>query len=413
MSRKNNADGKLGRNVIVTGLTSFFTDISSEMIYPLIQAFVSAVMVSAQTLVGPILGVIEGVAEASASILKVYSGYISDKVRRRKALTIMGYSLSGISKLIYILAHFGWIFILLARFSDRVGKGIRTAPRDALIAESVDPGIKGKAYGFHRAMDYMGALLGVVVCYFISLKYMDPITGTITNLDSFYKLFLISVIPAAFGVICLFFVREEQEKHSTDNTPPVKFSFKGIDSRLKIFFIAVFIFTLGNSSNQFLLLKSMDAGISLPDVLLMYMLFNFITSILSTPLGSLSDKIGRKIILLSGYFLYSLVYIMFGYIDSTTSKYLWLFWSLYGIYYALTEGIEKALVADLAPADKRGTILGLFNMIAGIALLPASLLAGFLYSYAGSSYPFIFGGVMSGTAFLIIVIFLREERGIS
>lgn len=401
----------IGRNIILTGLTSFFTDISSEMIYPLIQAFVSAVMKSAQSMVGPVLGVIEGIAEATASLLKVYSGYLSDRARRRKPLTIAGYSFSAVSKLVYLLAGMGWLYILVARFLDRVGKGVRTAPRDALIAESVDPRIQGKAYGFHRAMDYTGALLGVILCYFISLQYLDPVSKTITDLDSFYALFLISVIPALIGVVVLFFVKEKAWREPAAVRPQAGLSLRGMDRRLVVFFIAVFLFTLGNSSNQFLLLKSMDAGVSLPDVLLMYMLFNLTTSLLSAPLGSLSDRIGRKGIIMCGYLLYSGIYAAFGFIEAPQAGLLWLFWILYGVYYALTEGIEKALVADLAPGERRGTIMGLFNMITGIGLLPASVIAGLLYSFAGKAAPFIFGGAMSAGAFLVILIFLRERRG--
>ncbi len=401
----------MGRNIILVGLTSFFTDISSEMIYPLIQAFVSAVMKSAQAMVGPVLGVIEGVAEATASLLKIYSGYLSDRAGRRKPLTIAGYSFSGVSKLVYLLAGMGWFYILAARFLDRVGKGVRTAPRDALIAESVDSRIQGRAYGFHRAMDYTGALVGVIICYFISLQYLDPISKTITDLSSFYKLFLISMIPALLGVVVLFFVKEKAQGEKGAKRPPLSFSLKGLDRRLIVFFIAVFLFTLGNSSNQFLLLKSMDAGVSLPDVLLMYMLFNLTTSLLSTPLGSLSDRIGRKAIILCGYLLYSGIYIAFGFIEAPQAAYLWLFWILYGVYYAFTEGIEKALVADLAPGEKKGTVMGLFNTIIGVGLLPASIIAGLLYSFAGKAAPFIFGGAMSAAAFLVILIFLRERRG--
>jgi MFS family permease len=206
----------------------------------------------------------------------------------------------------------------------------------------------------------------------------------------------------------LFLVREKRTVHEQGMRPPVRFSLAGMDRRLKLFFVAVFIFTLGNSSNQFLLLKSMDAGVGLPDVLLMYMVFNLTTSALSTPLGSLSDRIGRTKIILAGYALYSGVYIAFGFINIETKGYLWAFWALYGVYYALTEGIEKALVADLAPAERRGTVMGLFTTIVGVALLPASVIAGLLYSYAGTAWPFIFGGAMSAVAFLIILVGLKK-----
>ncbi len=401
---------RLHKNIVLMGLTSFFTDISSEMIYPLIQAFVRLVLSSTGALIAPVLGIIEGVAEATASLLKVYSGHISDRVGRRKPLTIAGYTLSGVSKLFYLPASLGWTFILVARFSDRVGKGLRTAPRDALIAESVDPAVQGRAYGFHRAMDYLGALAGVALCYFISLRYLDPATKTITSYSAFYTLFLISLVPAALGVATLFFVAEKYHDHAASARPAPGFTMKGLDGRLKVFFLAVFFFTLGNSSNQFLLLKSMDSGVSLPDVLLMYMAFNLTTAVFSTPLGTLSDRIGRKKVILAGYALYCFVYVMFGYITNATASLLWGFWILYGLYYALTEGIEKALVADLAPAEKKATVMGLFSTITGVTLLPASLIAGLLYSWAGPTVPFVFGGAMAGTAFAIILCFLRGKR---
>ncbi len=404
------AKNRINKNIILVGFTSFFTDISSEMIYPLIQAFVSLVLSSTSVMIAPVLGIMEGIAEASASLLKVYSGHIADKFHKRKPLTIIGYSFSGISKALLLLAVFGWGFVLISRFTDRIGKGIRTAPRDALIAESVDHSIQGKAFGFHRAMDYLGAVIGVAVCYFISLAFMDEKTGTITDFSGFSILFLISLVPALMGVVLLFFVTEPQRAGRPILKNPSTITFSGLDQRLKIFFSAVFIFTLGNSSNQFLLLKSMNSGFSLSEVLLMYMAFNFSTAIVSTPLGALSDKIGRKKVILSGYALYSFIYIMFGFVSTETKNYLWLFWILYGFYYALTEGIEKALVAEIAPSEKKATMMGLFSMIVGIGLLPASVLAGLLYSFAGPAWPFLFGGGMSAVAFMIIALFLKEQR---
>ncbi len=397
---------RIGRNVFLLGFTSLFTDISSEMIYPLIQAFLQASLGGARALLGPALGVIEGTAEATASLLKVYAGSASDRLGRRKPLVIGGYSLSALSKLIYLAAGAGWGLILLARFMDRTGKGFRTAPRDALIAESAGTDKKGRAYGFHRAMDYTGAVTGVLICYLVSARFMDPSAKTITDMNGFYALFLISLIPAAIGVFFLFLIRDRAAPAPAAERP--RLTLKGMDGRMKLFLVAVCVFTLGNSSNQFLLLRSMDLGASLRETLLMYLAFNLSTALLSAPLGSLSDRIGRKKLIIAGYVLYAAIYSAFGFVSAGDKPLLWAFWIAYGIYYALTEGIEKALVADLAPACLRGTALGLFGTVTGLSLLPASLIAGVLYSFAGKAAPFVFSGGLACLSALMLM-FLREH----
>lgn len=400
---------RLHRNIRLVGYTSLFTDISSEMVYPLFQAFIRMIMASQQALLGPILGIIEGIAESTAALTKVFAGYYSDRFQKRKALAIGGYGLSAIGKFLLFLAGFGWYFVLISRFIDRLGKGIRTAPRDALIAESATGAGKGKAFGFHRAMDFTGATIGALISYLLVLRFMDPATGNLGSLKSFYYLFALSILPALIGVIFLFRVEEKSAQVIfPHNKPKPNLRFSGYDRNLRIFYLAQLVFTLGNSSNQFLLLRSMDFGYSLAAVILMYMVFNLTTSLLSTRFGILSDRIGRKYLLVFGYLLYALVYLAFSFIRPESRYLLWGFWILYGIYYAMTEGVEKAFVADLAPPDSKATALGLYHTIVGVGLLPASIIAGVLFAWMPRA-PFVAGGLLALGAVSIILTGIREK----
>ncbi|MBU4316718.1 MAG: MFS transporter [Proteobacteria bacterium] len=397
---------KMPRNVIFLGLTSFFTDVSTEMIYPLLQAFVTMVLAAKTALVGPVLGIIEGVAESTAGLLKLFSGYYSDRIRNRKSPAIFGYSTSAVSKSLLFLAGFGWYFILLSRFFDRVGKGIRTAPRDALISESVSASIHGKAFGFHRAMDFAGASLGVLICYFLVLKFLDPVTGNLKDLGSFYRIFIWSIFPAFMGVCFLFFIQEAQEPDNeighTEGLKP-NLNLKTYPPNLQRLFLSQMLFTLGNSSNQFLLLRTMDLGRPLSEVILMYFAFNLSCTVSASFFGSLSDRIGRKKVLLGGYGLYAVVYLSFGFITAGNRYVLWVFWVLYGIYCSMTEGNIKAFVADLSPGGSKATALGFLHTISGLGLLPASVIAGILFSWQEGA-PFVFGG---GMAILSMVVLAR------
>ncbi len=371
---------KLHKNVILMGLTSFFTDVSSEMVYPLLQAFMSMVLASQKVLLGPVLGIIEGIAESTASLGKVLFGYYSDRIQQRKVPTISGYSVSALSKCLFFLAALGWYFVLLARFLDRVGKGIRTAPRDALISESVPKDIQGKAFGVQRAMDFAGATLGALLGYLISLHFLDPVTKTLKDMQSFYVLFIISIIPAILGVVFLFLPRKQGISCQRGRPDPNRTSISGNMIAICNSSSLPNLFTLGNSSNQFLLLRSQDLGHTLSTVILMYLAFNLASSLLSTFFGSLSDKIGRKCILVTGYLLYAIVYMSFGFLTGSSKSLLWVFWIIYGVYYAMTEGVEKAFVSSLAPAESKATALGFYHTIVGMSLLPASLIAGLLFS---------------------------------
>ncbi len=375
-------------NVIILGLTSLLTDISSEMVYPLIPLYLTAVLGASPA----IIGVIEGIAESLASILRVFSGYFSDKLQQRKSITILGYSGSAIGKaLLYVAVS--WPLVLVSRVVDRFGKGIRSAPRDALIADSTDADKRGNAFGLHRAMDASGATLGVIIAYllFVSVK------------DEFKTTFLLSIIPAVLGVLVLFFVREKKASPTVQAVRPQREAWwknlgqrwNALDRRLKLFLVIVFVFTLGNSSNQFLLLRAKDRGASDATVILMYLVFNLVKALVSWPAGRLSDGVGRKPLLAAGYLTYGLVYLGFALLSPSA---LWGLFAVYGVYIALTEGVEKALVSDIAPNDLRATLIGLHGTFTAVGLLPASVLAGFLWNTFGAAAPFYFGGAMGGLA---------------
>ena len=376
-------------NIILLGITSLLTDISSEMVYPIIPIYLVTTLG-----VGPaILGVVEGIAESLASILKIFSGYFSDKTKSRKPLTIFGYSGSAVGKFILYLSS-NWWYVLAARAVDRFGKGVRTAPRDALIAESAAAGKRGAAFGLHRAMDTAGAACGVLLAYFFVTRYKG----------NFKILFLWSIIPAVLAVAVLFFVREKKTTVQKIHAPIV-FRWGTLDKRLRLFLIFSFLFTLGNSSNQFLLLRAKGIGNSLAVVILFYLVYNLVYAFVSYPAAYISDKIGRKTILTLGYLFYGLVYLGFAINKSPVSCW-WLF-ALYGLYIGFTDGVEKALVIDMAPADSKATAIGLHAMLVGIGLLPASIIAGLLWKFLGAAAPFYFGGITGIVASIGIWLILK------
>jgi len=365
-------------NIILLGITSLLTDISSEMIYPILPIYLVT-----QLGVGPaILGLIEGIAESLSSLLKVFSGYFSDKIKSRNPFAIFGYASSTLGKF-FLYISVNWWFVLAGRVIDRFGKGVRTAPRDALIADSAKDKKKGAAFGLHRAMDTLGATIGVFGAYLLITKYK----GTFKNI------FLFSLIPAFLGVLFLFLVKEKkaQAQSSAVNTR-IQFKWQSLDKRLKLFLIFTLIFTLGNSSNQFLLLRAKTLGSPLAQVILFYLVYNIIYGLVAYPASRLSDKIGRKKLLVLGYLFYGLVYLGFAMNKSINN--FWLLFGIYGLYIGFTEGVEKALVADIAPPGLRATAIGLHATLVGIGLLPASLLAGMLWKFLGPAWTFYFGSFM-------------------
>ncbi len=373
-------------NIIVLGIASLLTDVSTEMVYPLLPLFLTARLGASPAIVG----IIEGIAESLASLLKVFSGHVSDRLGRRKPLAIFGYASSTVGKVVLYVAG-SWPVVLLARVIDRFGKGVRTAPRDALIADSSAPEARGRAYGLHRAMDTLGASVGVLLAY----RFLT------THGNDYSRVFLWAMAPAAMGVAALFLVREVRAGDAQTAAASVspaprpslpRFQWSRLDRRLRSFLIIVFVFALGNSSNQFLLLRAADLGLGPATVLLVYFLYNAIYSLLSYPIGRLSDRIGRKAVLVAGYATYGLVYL--GFALARAPWHIWALFATYGAYIAFTEGVEKALVADIAPVELRATTIGLHATLVGIGLLPASMLAGFLWNLLGPAATFAFGSVM-------------------
>jgi len=363
-------------NIILLGITSLLTDISSEMVYPILPIFLVNTLGASPA----ILGLIEGVAESLASLLKVFSGYFSDKLRQRKPFTIFGYASSTLGKFFLYISS-SWGYFLLGRVIDRFGKGVRTAPRDALIADSAKEGRRGAAFGLHRAMDTLGATIGVIWVYFLVTGFKEDLR----------VVFLFSLAPAFLGVLFLFFVREKKVD-LVSTSKKLEFRWRNLDKRLKLFLIFTFIFTLGNSSNQFLLLRAKSLGGSIAEVILFYLVYNIVYAISAYPASRLSDKIGRKKLLVMGYLFYGLVYLGFA-LNHSLSMF-WFLFGIYGLYIGFTEGVEKALVSDIAPSELRATAIGLHATLVGVGLLPASLLAGMLWKFLGPAAPFYFGGFM-------------------
>jgi len=379
-------------NIIFLGLVSFFTDLSTEMVYPLIPLYLTTAFGATPALVG----VIEGVAESAASLLKVFSGYITDRFQKKKVTAFAGYAPGVLYKLALLFAG-SWVGILGARVLDRIGKGIRTAPRDVLVSESADKNNMGKAFGIHKALDMSGAALGILLTYFI-------LRGTNGGFD-YKRMFLLSIIPAVIGLCMFFFIKEKREPRLIKNREPFWKNIRKVDGQLRLYLVVVFLFTLGNSSNAFIILKANSVGFDTMSVILLYFIYNITASVLSIPFGKLSDRIGRKKLLVPGYLAFSLCYLGFAFASSQ-----WMMvavFVIYGAYTAMIAGVERAFVAEISPKELKGTMLGLHSTVAGIALLPASIIAGFLWSAFGTAVPFVFGAVLSLIAALILILFMK------
>jgi MFS family permease len=384
---------KLGRNIVALSATSFLTDVSGEMIYPLVPLVLSSVLGASASAVGAI----EGAAESVAALLKLASGWISDRVKRRKPLVVFGYGLAGLVRPFIGLAQ-SVPQVAAIRITDRVGKGIRTSPRDALIADSVTPAIRGRAYGFHSAADNAGAVLGPLVAFAMLKWWGIPLRS----------LFLLAAIPAALAFICVIvFVREGERKRAAAE-PMHLGDAKGFGARFWGYLGVVLVFTLGNSTDAFLLLRAAQLGVPVAMAPLLWALLNGVKAIANTPAGALSDRIGRKPLIVSGWLVYAAVYLLFG--RATAAWQAWALFAAYGIYFGLTEGVEKALVADLVPAARRGVAFGWYNLALGLGALPASLIFGAIWDRAGSPAAFTFGASLAALAALGIAFVAPQQQ---
>jgi MFS family permease len=380
---------RIGRNVYALSAVSFFTDASSEMIYPLLPVFLTTVLgASAGS-----LGVIEGAAETTAALLKLASGWWSDRVKRRKPLIAFGYGLASAVRPLIAIAQSA-TQVLSIRLIDRVGKGIRGAPRDALIADSADPSVRGKAFGIQRTSDHAGAVVGPLIAFAVLNWWHTPLR----------TVFWLAAIPGAIAVaIAIFLVKEPEtmamgvgkgdskpHPHSHSHShPPLPKRFWGA-------LAAVTLFTLGNSTDAFLLLRATQLGVPVAMAPILWAMLHLVKSSSSTPGGVLSDRIGRKPAVIAGWVIYAVVYLLFG--RATEAWHAWALFAAYGLYFGLAEGPERALVADIVPGGKRGTAYGWYNLSIGIAALPASIIFGLLWDRASSATAFTYGAILAGLA---------------
>ena len=384
----------LPRNVIVLSLVSLFTDASSEMIYPLIPVFLATVLGASAMSVGAI----EGTAETVASLLKVVSGTWSDRLSRRKPLIVAGYAVASVVRPLIGLAQAA-VQVFAIRVTDRIGKGLRTAPRDALIADSVAPDQRGRAYGFHRAADHAGAVLGPLIAFALL-----ELAGF-----SLRAAFLLAAIPAALAVITLVAGVRETPRAPTPSAEVPKTTPGGrLPGRFFAYLFILGLFTLGNSTDAFLLLRAQSLGVSIAQVPLLWAFLHVVKMSTSVPGGALSDRVGRWPLIVAGWAVYALVY--YGFARAGNALHIWLLFACYGVFFGLTEGVEKAMVADLVDGGVRGRAFGWFHMTTGLVALPASILFGWIWDRSGPATAFTVGAACAVMASGLLFLFSRVVR---
>ncbi len=383
---------RLGRNVISLGAVSFLTDVSSEMIYPLLPVFLTAVLGASAAYVGAI----EGAAETTAALLKLASGWWSDRVRRRKPLVVMGYGIATVARPLVAIAQSA-AQVLAIRVSDRVGKGIRNAPRDALIAESVDPSIRGRAFGFHRAMDNAGGIVGPLIAF-------AALSGLFASLRA---VFWLSAIPAVLSLIVLIvFVRDVPRATSPDTSKAPDLT-QPMGARFWKVMGVILLFTLGNSTDAFLLLRANQLGVPVALAPILWAALHVVKSASNVPGGVLSDRVGRRPTLIAGWLLYALVYV--GFARAHAAWQAWALFAVYGVFFGLTEGSERALVADMVGLERRGTAFGWYNLAIGLGALPASLMFGYVWDRWGAPAAFVMGASLAFAAAVGMTLVGKRE----
>jgi len=393
----------LDPNVVVAGLVSFFMDVSSEMIYPLVPLFLASVLgVNKAT-----IGLIEGVAETTASILKLGSGWLSDRLGRRKLLMGLGYGISAASRPFLAVAT-SWEQVLFARFTDRFGKGVRTAPRDAIVADSSAPSALGRSFGFHRAMDQFGAVVGPAVAFL--LLWARP--------GAYREVFWISMVPAVIAVLLVvFFIHERRRPRAATAPPRSGTGSEGLGLRQRLhrlrgpllaYVLITGLFSLGNSSDAFLILRAQNLGVTATLIPLLYNVFNLVYSGLSIPMGLLADRVGRRRVMVGGYLFFAGVYA--GMALAGRAGTVWALFALYGVYMGISDGNGRALLAELSPGDKRATAFGVYHAVIGMAALPASIIAGVLWDRVSPAAPFWLGAAGALLAAVLLTVFVPEPR---
>ncbi|HEV2762554.1 MAG TPA: MFS transporter [Pyrinomonadaceae bacterium] len=389
---------RLPGNVLAIGLVSLLNDASSEIVYPFLPLFLAALGATPFS-----IGVIEGAAETTSGLLKLFAGYWSDRRGRRKGLVVFGYALASVMRPLLAFAQ-TWPHVLFIRLADRVGKGIRSAPRDAMIADAAAPEERGLAFGFHRAMDHAGAvvgpLIGAVIIAFVAQRSDAP------TAREYATVFLVASVPALFAVlVAAFFVRERRRDARVEMKAPPRLSLRGFDGNFKRFLVVLALFTLSNSTDAFLIQRATEAGVSAVAIPLLWAALHALKVLSSLVGGDLSDRLGRKQLIVSGWLLYAAVYAGFAYVSEAWQA--WALFLVYGVYFGLTEGAEKAFVADLVGAERRGTAYGLYNLAFTVTVLPASLLLGALWNWWGARAAFLTGGAVGALAALLLAVAVR------
>ena len=397
---------RLPRNVFSISLVSLFNDSSSEIIYPVLPLFLALTLGASRAQIG----LIEGAAESLSGLLKLFSGYFSDRRGRRKGMVVFGYGLASVARPLIGLAT-QWPQVFAIRMADRFGKGVRSAPRDAMIADAAAPEERGLAFGFQRAMDHAGAVIGPLIAY--AVLSVIAANREAPTAENYKTLFLLAAVPALFAVlVAIFAVRESGHAargNAADALPftPPHLTLRGFDSNFKRFLVIVALFTLSNSSDAFLLLRAQQSGVGAALIPLLWAALHVSKVVSSVLGGDLSDRLGRKTMIVAGWGLYAAVYLAFAFVSSATEA--WILFLVYGIYFGLTEGTEKALVADLVRPEQRGTAYGLYNLAFSITVLPASLLMGWLWDWRGAPTAFAVSAVVGSTATLLLALTVKAE----
>ncbi|MBI4284280.1 MAG: MFS transporter [Chloroflexi bacterium] len=393
----------LSPNVFFLGIVSLLTDISSEMIFTLVPLFLANVIKAPFA----IIGLIGGLSDSVDAVFRIFSGWFSDRIGKYKAITVWGYSVSTVVKpLMYIALN--WGAVLAIRFGDRVGKGLRSSSRDALLSHSIDKSQRGKGFGIHRAMDTLGAVIGLTLAAVIIYSVQGG--GLSLGLKTYQWLVLMGTIPAVVAVIVLAIAVHERKRPAGEvvkQAVRLKWS-DGFDARFKIFLAIVGLFSLGKSSDFFVILRAQNLAVPLIEEVLMLVFFNIIYAIVALPAGVLSDKIGRRRVMVLGWTIYVLIYL--GFALAVNNIQVWLLFAGYGIYNGMVEGVGRAFVADLVVPEKRGTAYGLYHGVVSLTLLPASLIAGWLWQAVAPAAPFFYGAALAFLAILGMLIFIREPK---